>query len=642
VIAVLGLLGGFATPILLSTGENRPVALFAYVAMLDAGVVVLAYRQKWHSLLAFASIGSAVLYVGWAAKFLGRTDSAISLVAAAVLSAMFALPPLFGTKIVASAAPSDPLAELTRRAVTGFGTIAPFIAALVVASDTHIAVAPAFLVSYLALLSIGTAFVSARAELRWLPAMPPLLSLLAMTARLDDDLVPAHRTATLACFAVPAAVAFALYVVAASLARRPRFHAAPTRALRIGAGLAFSVSPALVARIIAIEPLAEPLAPLAAFIALHLGGLIALAAITVDASWLLVADGTSLVTLLALGSRHDETRTTEFAVVASLFILSLWSAPLVLGRRHRAGRLAWIASGVALITHFPCFYQFTRGTWPSAALAASALACAVLAVLTLRLYFLAPPGETLSSRGTVAALGAIALAFVTASVPIALTNQWITVAWAAEAAALAWLRRRVEHEWLVIGCALLAGATFIRLVANPWLWEYGPTGGIVVINWLLYAFGVPIAAFFAAARWLRASPFAVKCRLPPVLAAAAGVLAFVLMNAEIADAFAGTVEGGLRFSGQSVLEDMTYSLGWGLFALGTLVVGIARRSRGARAAALGVLVLTIAKVFLHDLWQLGSLYRVGSMIGLAVALLAVSFLLQRFVLRSGAEQGGQA
>ena len=29
-IAVLGLLGGFATPILLSTGENRPIPLFAY------------------------------------------------------------------------------------------------------------------------------------------------------------------------------------------------------------------------------------------------------------------------------------------------------------------------------------------------------------------------------------------------------------------------------------------------------------------------------------------------------------------------------------------------------------------------------------------------------------------------------------
>ena len=45
-----------------------------------------------------------------------------------------------------------------------------------------------------------------------------------------------------------------------------------------------------------------------------------------------------------------------------------------------------------------------------------------------------------------------------------------------------------------------------------------------------------------------------------------------------------------------------------------------------------VLVLTVGKVFLHDLWELGSLYRVGSIVGLAVALLGVSFLTQRFVL----------
>jgi uncharacterized membrane protein len=46
-----------------------------------------------------------------------------------------------------------------------------------------------------------------------------------------------------------------------------------------------------------------------------------------------------------------------------------------------------------------------------------------------------------------------------------------------------------------------------------------------------------------------------------------------------------------------------------------------------------ILILTIAKVFLHDLWQLGALYRVGSIVGLAVALLLVSYLVQRFILR---------
>ena len=41
-IAVLGLLGGFATPALLSTGENRPIPLFAYLLLLNVGLAWVA------------------------------------------------------------------------------------------------------------------------------------------------------------------------------------------------------------------------------------------------------------------------------------------------------------------------------------------------------------------------------------------------------------------------------------------------------------------------------------------------------------------------------------------------------------------------------------------------------------------------
>ena len=46
-IAVLGLLGGFATPILLSTGENQPIPLFAYLLLLNVGLAWVAYRRGW-------------------------------------------------------------------------------------------------------------------------------------------------------------------------------------------------------------------------------------------------------------------------------------------------------------------------------------------------------------------------------------------------------------------------------------------------------------------------------------------------------------------------------------------------------------------------------------------------------------------
>ena len=49
-IAVLGLIGGFLTPILLSTGVDNETGLFSYIALLDAGVLVLAYSKQWRSL----------------------------------------------------------------------------------------------------------------------------------------------------------------------------------------------------------------------------------------------------------------------------------------------------------------------------------------------------------------------------------------------------------------------------------------------------------------------------------------------------------------------------------------------------------------------------------------------------------------
>jgi uncharacterized membrane protein len=43
--------------------------------------------------------------------------------------------------------------------------------------------------------------------------------------------------------------------------------------------------------------------------------------------------------------------------------------------------------------------------------------------------------------------------------------------------------------------------------------------------------------------------------------------------------------------------------------------------------------VTIGKVFLYDLGELRDLYRVVSLVGLAVSLLLVSLLYQRFVFR---------
>jgi len=47
VIGVMGIVGGFATPFLLSSGQSNRIILFTYIAILDLGVLVVAYYKKW-------------------------------------------------------------------------------------------------------------------------------------------------------------------------------------------------------------------------------------------------------------------------------------------------------------------------------------------------------------------------------------------------------------------------------------------------------------------------------------------------------------------------------------------------------------------------------------------------------------------
>ncbi|HYN41215.1 MAG TPA: DUF2339 domain-containing protein, partial [Thermoanaerobaculia bacterium] len=78
-IALLGLVGGFATPALLSTGEDRPFGLFGYLLLLNAGLAWVAHRKKWPVLTVLCAILTAIYQWGWVAKFL--TDGKLGIAA---------------------------------------------------------------------------------------------------------------------------------------------------------------------------------------------------------------------------------------------------------------------------------------------------------------------------------------------------------------------------------------------------------------------------------------------------------------------------------------------------------------------------------------------------------------------------------
>jgi len=94
ILAAFALAGGFSTPLLLSTGENREVALFGYVAILDVATLVLVTFKPWRRLLVMSYAGTLLLYIGWYSEFYSRDQLGLTLAFATVFFAVFAIAPL--------------------------------------------------------------------------------------------------------------------------------------------------------------------------------------------------------------------------------------------------------------------------------------------------------------------------------------------------------------------------------------------------------------------------------------------------------------------------------------------------------------------------------------------------------------------
>ncbi len=65
VMAVLAVLGGFATPVLVSSGTDARDALCGYLLLLDVGVLAAAFHRRWRALDLLAFAGTVLLFGGW-------------------------------------------------------------------------------------------------------------------------------------------------------------------------------------------------------------------------------------------------------------------------------------------------------------------------------------------------------------------------------------------------------------------------------------------------------------------------------------------------------------------------------------------------------------------------------------------------
>lgn len=64
-LSALGLIGGFMTPFMLSTGVDNQMFLMTYMAILNIGILTVAFYKKWDLLNYLGFVFTMALYAGW-------------------------------------------------------------------------------------------------------------------------------------------------------------------------------------------------------------------------------------------------------------------------------------------------------------------------------------------------------------------------------------------------------------------------------------------------------------------------------------------------------------------------------------------------------------------------------------------------
>ncbi|KAB0266254.1 DUF2339 domain-containing protein [Microvirga brassicacearum] len=137
----------------------------------------------------------------------------------------------------------------------------------------------------------------------------------------------------------------------------------------------------------------------------------------------------------------------------------------------------------------------------SFALAAGLLALAFVFAATRLRQRGDEAGETIRlGLGAVAAaaLGALALGLT-----FVLDRGMLTVAFALTALATAWISERLTIPALRYAVGALGLIVLGRLIWSPTIVEGNP--GPILVNWLLWGYGIPAVSFFLASRWLERS-----------------------------------------------------------------------------------------------------------------------------------------
>jgi uncharacterized membrane protein len=691
-VALLGLVGGFLTPVLLSTGVDNEVGLFTYIALLDAGVLAVAYFKRWRSLDVASFVGTVAMTLGWAITFFAPGKLWTTLFFLSVFFVLYALLAIFHNVLRDRPTRWFDVALALANATFYFGL--SYLLLIEVGFDHATPATEALLVSifftglfyttwrwspddlllrysYVGLAATFlTIAVAVQLELHWVTMAWAVEALMLTWVGLRSG-EKAALHAGLVIFCVATSHWFIWDLLAVNYSADPSFIPLLNRRALSCAVLVGAIAGA--ARLYKRATLKGGLdenerSTVLTFFALTGNGL-ALTLLSLDLN-----DYFSLGTSksnAALNAPIDNAKQFSISVLWTVYATTILAVGVL--RRSlllRCGGLVLLLVAIGKVLVFDS--SFYAASWHLPVLNQTFMAYALLVgalSFSAWLYGRAR-GVDESERAMVPILvgWANVLALTALSLEVIGYYDRSLASLAIEQSGTEIFRQLWEGKIFTLGLVWTIYALYAFMVGvgrSNRAWRLGGLLLMVITtplvfaslsyydaSWHAFVFNRTMGAFavFIAALWLIVRTYAhsdgayeEQPAVRYVAIVAANVLAIIALSvqalgyfeAQFAEEFARagsetlTADASASLRNLELAKQLSLSVVWALYASGLFIVGRIRRLRLLRVMALGLLSVTTLKAFIWDLSSLDRAYRIISFIMLGAILLVVSYFYQR-------------
>lgn len=634
--AFLAVGGGFLAPILASTGKGDHVLLFSYYAVLNGGILAIAWFKAWRPLNVLGFLFTFVIGTAWGVlsyqpQLFATTEPFLVLfflfyVAIAILFASRQPPELrgyvdgslvFGTPIVAFGLQSAMLYD--RRFVLAFSALAVSALYLALASVLHRTRHASYRLLVESFMALGVLFLTLAVPLaldgRWSAATWALegAALVWIGCRQDRRLPRAFGS----LLQIAGGVIF-LFDIEAPQGAVPILNSAFLGGVMVSAASVFS-SALLERNRDRLDRSESALAPLLFFWGVLwwlFAGLMEIQRrvphLLQDTAGLLLMAFTALVSsALARRARLSFARYSALGLLPMMFFYAL---SVVVNARHPFANVGWLSWPVA----FGAFYFVCKRH----------------------------EGEPRSSLATVLHVGSLWLLTVLLSWElywridhgIAGGSSWPTIAWALLPAVVLYVLPKLKgwpfavHREAYIGIAAVGVAfylalwsvgTNVTLPGNPY-----PLPFVPLLNPLDLTEFFVLLVLLRFWLYLRSARLRDYVLIPQHLVfTGLAILAFIWLNAALLRSLHHLAGVPFEFAAlaQSNLVETSISIFWTVIALATMLAATRKHARVVWLTAAGLLGVVIAKLFFVDLSHGGTVERIVSFVGVGVLMLVIGY-----------------